>query len=75
MAQLSVTFININCVCVCVKLGRDYSCSYSYLGSGLWLVRMWMGPRTPIQVAQATRATNSCGSNCCRYIKGRFASL
>ena len=48
-----------------VKLGPDYS------GSGLWLVRMWTGSRVQIQ---ATRDTGTCGSECCRYIKGRLAS-
>ena len=48
-----------------VKLRPDYSCS------GLWLVCMWTGSRA----AHAIRATGSCGSDCCRYIKGRLASL
>ena len=50
-------------------LGPDYSCS------GLWLVRMWTGPRAPIQAAEATRATGSYGSDCCRYIQGMLAIL
>ena len=54
-----------------LKLGPDCSCS----GSRLWLVRMWTGPRVPIQDAQVTRITGSCGSDCCRYIKGRLAIL
>ena len=55
-------FLNIRCI----KLRPDYSCSYS--GSGLWLVRMWSGPRAPIQAAQVTQATDLCGSDICRYI-------
>jgi hypothetical protein len=51
-------------VICCLELGPDYSCS------GLWLVRLWTGPRAPIQAEQVTRATGSCGSDCCRCMKG-----
>ena len=56
-----------------VKLGPDYSCSCS--GSGLWLVCMWTARRAPMQAAQVTRATGSCGSNCCRYMKRMLTIL
>ena len=55
----------------CVMLCPHYSCSCSCSR----LVRMCTGSRVPIQPAQATRATGSCGSGCCRYIKARLASL
>ena len=53
-----------------LKLRPHCSCSYS--GSWSWIVLMWTGSRVPIQAAQAT---GSCVSDCCRYIKGRLASL
>jgi hypothetical protein len=54
---------------ILVKLGPDYSCSYS--GSGLWLVRMWTGSRAPIQAAQAPTVvgTSKGGS---QAFKGRW---
>jgi hypothetical protein len=54
-----------------VKLGPDHSCSCS----GLWLVCMWTARRAPMQAAQVTRATGSCGSDCCRYMKTMLTIL
>ena len=61
---------------ILVKLGPDYLSSYSYSGSGLWLVRMWTGSRAPIQAAQApTVGTSKGGSQAFKRTVIRVAQL